>query len=158
MQSQLAPSLYRASFSLESQIFQDVFSHETRTHTVELNGSEQRLKSQFLLMLAASSQWSNVWFKLMNSWHICKRMIWGTSSLLMLLDIFHLFDIRYILRPLEVKEGQSENINGTLGSTTHTIFYKLVFYHFFLPLTNLPVSSQGVAVCLKASTSSHQNS
>lgn len=86
-----APSLCRASFSLESQSFRGVFPHETHTHAVELNGSERRLKFRFLLTWAASSQGSNMLFKRMNSWRICKRMIWGSSRLWILWGIFSSF-------------------------------------------------------------------
>lgn len=56
----------------------------------------------------------------------------------MLLDTSHLFGIRYILRPLEVKEGQSEDINGTLGSTTHNDILQISFLSFLPPTHQSP--------------------
>lgn len=76
----------------------------------------------------------------------------------MLIDILHLFDTRCILRPWEMRECQSDNINGTWGPTTYMISDILVTYLFFLLLSSLHVSFQGVTMfCLKASTSAPQN-
>lgn len=137
-------------------MLQDVFYHETHMHIIELNESEQQLKITVFSKLSCTfpvQQHTSA-----NS--CCKQQKngSGTLRLLMLFDILYLFDISYILRPLEMRECQSDNINGTLGPTTDMISDILVTYLFFLLLSSLPVSSPGVAMCLKASTSAHQNS
>lgn len=57
----------------------------------------------------------------------------------MLLDIFlHLFDMRYSLRPLEMGECQSDNVNETYGPATHMVFYFFIFLSFLPPTLQLP--------------------